>query len=98
MSIQLYTPNGRKISAALEEMGLTYTVHPVNIFKGEQFDQAFSKISPNSRIPAIVDLEGPGGGPISLFKSGAILIYLGEKTGKFWPTGDLAAQVPVLEY
>jgi GSH-dependent disulfide-bond oxidoreductase len=69
MSIELYswdTPNGRKISVALEEMGLTYTVHPVNIFKGEQFDPAFSEISPNSRIPAIVDPAGPGGGPISL--------------------------------
>ena len=101
MSIELHTwdtPNGRKISVALEEMGLSYTVHPVNIFRGEQFDPAFQKISPNNRIPAVVDPEGPGGGPISLFKSGAILIYLGEKTGKFWPKGDLAAQVPVLEW
>ena len=101
MSIELHTwdtPNGRKISMAFEEMGLPYTVHPVNIFKGEQFDPAFLKISPNSRIPAVVDPDGPGGGPISLFESGAILIYLGEKTGKFWPKGDLAAQVPVLEW
>ncbi len=101
MSIQLYTwetPNGRKISVALEEMGLPYSVHPVNIFKGEQLDPAFAKINPNHRIPAVVDPDGPGGGPISLFESGAILIYLGEKTGKFWPKGDLAAQAPVLEW
>jgi GSH-dependent disulfide-bond oxidoreductase len=101
MSIELHTwdtPNGRKISVSLEEMGLTYTVHPVNIFKGEQFDPAFLKISPNNRIPAIVDPDGPGGGPISLFESGAILVYLGEKTGKFWPKGDLTAQVSVLEW
>jgi GST-like protein len=101
MSIQLYswdTPNGRKISVALEEMGLPYSVHPVNIFKGEQFDPAFAKINPNNRIPAVVDPDGPGGGPISLCESSAVLIYLGEKTGKFWPKGDLAAQVPVLEW
>jgi GST-like protein len=72
MSIELHTwdtPNGRKISVSLEEMGLIYTVHPVNIFKGEQFDPAFLKISPNNGIPAIVDPDGPGGGPISLFES-----------------------------
>src|SRR5215831_9692845 len=101
MTIELHTwdtPNGRKISIALEEMGLPYTVHPVNIFSGAQFDPAFRKISPNNRIPAIVDPVGPDGGPISVFESGAILIYLGEKTGEFWPKGDLAAQVPVLEW
>ena len=91
------TPNGRKISVALEEMGLGYSVHPVNIGKGEQFNPTFLKISPNNRIPAIVDLEGPGGTPISVFESGAILVYLGQKTGKFWPT-DLRKQVPVLEW
>ena len=91
------TPNGRKISVALEEMGLPYTVHPVNISKGEQFDPAFLKISPNNRIPAIVDPDGPGGAPISVFESGAILLYLGMKTGKFWPA-DLRAQVPVMEW
>ena len=86
MSIELHTwntPNGRKISVALEEMGLPYTVKTVNISKGEQFAPAFVKISPNSKIPAIVDPDGPGGRPISIFESGAILIYLGEKTGKF---------------
>ncbi len=100
MSIELYawnTPNGRKISVALEEMDLPYTVHPIDISKGEQFAPAFLKISPNNRIPAIVDPEGPGGAPISVFESGAILIYLGERTGKFWPA-DLRRQVPVLEW
>ena len=98
--IELYTwntPNGRKISVALEEMGLPYNVHPVNISKNEQFNPDFLKISPNNRIPAIIDPEGPGGQPISVFESGAILIYLGVKTGKFYPS-DLRAQVPVLEW
>jgi GST-like protein len=98
--IDLYawnTPNGRKISVALEEMELPYTVHTVNISKGEQFDPAFLKISPNNKIPAILDPEGPDGAPISVFESGAILIYLGAKTGKFWPA-NLRAQVPVLEW
>ena len=100
MSIQLYafdTPNARKISVALEEMGLTYDVHVVDITQGEQHDPAFLRISPNNKIPAIVDLEGPGGAPISVFESGAILIYLGQKSGRFWPA-EPAAQVPVLEW
>jgi GST-like protein len=100
MTIELHTwntPNGRKISVALEEMGLPYTVHPVNISKGEQFAPAFVEISPNSKIPAIVDPEGPDGRPISVFESGAILIYLGEKTGKFWPA-DQRRRVSVLEW
>jgi GST-like protein len=86
MPIDFYTwntPNGRKISVALEEMGLAYTVHPVDITKGQQFQPEFLKISPNNRIPAIVDPDGPGGEPVSVFESGAILIYLAEKTGKF---------------
>src|SRR6516162_7641097 len=91
------TPNGWKISIMLEECGLPYVVHPVDISKGEQFAPAFLKISPNNRIPAIVDPNGPGGAPISVFESGAILIYLCEKTGKFWPA-DLRRQVPVLEW
>jgi len=91
------TPNGRKISVALEEMGLAYDVHTVNISKREQFEPAFLKISPNNRIPAIVDPEGPGGAPLSVFESGAILLYLGEKTGKFLPT-DLRRRVPVYEW
>jgi GSH-dependent disulfide-bond oxidoreductase len=88
MTIELHTwntPNGRKISVALEEMELPYTVKTVNISKGEQFDPAFVKISPNSKIPAIIDPEGPGGSPIHIFESGAILIYLGDKTGKLLP-------------
>ena len=100
MTIELWTwntPNGRKISVALEEMGLPYSVHPVNIGKNEQFNPAFLKISPNNRIPAIVDHDGPDGRPISVFESGAILIYLGQKSGKFWPS-DIRAQVPVLEW
>ena len=86
MTIQLHTwdtPNGRKISVALEEMGLPYTVHPIDISKGEQFDPAFLAISPNNRIPAIVDPDGPNGQTVSVFESGAILLYLAEKTGKF---------------
>ncbi len=82
--IELYTwatPNGRKASIMLEEIGLPYTVHPVNIGRQEQFDPAFLKISPNNKIPAIVDADAPGG-PLSVFESGAILIYLAEKTGK----------------
>jgi GST-like protein len=100
MTIALYawnTPNGRKISVALEEMGLPYTVHPVDIGKGAQFEPAFLAISPNNRIPAIVDPEGPDGAPISVFESGAILLYLGEKTGQFLPR-DLRARVPVLAW
>ena len=100
MTIRLYTfdtPNGRKISVALEEMGLPYRIEVVDITQGGQFDPAFVAISPNNKIPAIVDDEGPGGQPISVFESGAILIYLGEKTGRFWPS-ELAARVRVLEW
>ncbi|MBB5693829.1 glutathione S-transferase family protein [Muricoccus pecuniae] len=91
------TPNGRKISVALEEMGLPYRVKTVNIGAEEQFRPEFLAISPNNRIPAIEDDEGPGGQPISVFESGAILLYLGEKTGRFLPA-DLRARVPVLEW
>jgi GST-like protein len=91
------TPNGRKISVALEEMGLPYVVKTVNIGADEQFRPEFLAISPNNRIPAIVDDEGPDGQPISVFESGAILLYLGEKTGKFLPR-DLRARVPVMEW
>jgi GSH-dependent disulfide-bond oxidoreductase len=100
MIIQLYafdTPNGRKISVALEEMGLPYDVHIVDITKGEQNDPAFLKISPNNKIPAIIDPEGPGGSPISVFESGAILIYLAEKTGQFLPK-EPGARVAVFEW
>ncbi len=91
------TPNGRKISVALEEMGLPYTVHVVDITKGEQHKPAFLAISPNNRIPAIVDQDGPGGAPLSVFESGAILLYLAEKTGQFMPS-PLRERVPVLEW
>lgn len=84
------TPNGWKISVMLEECGLPYTVKPVNIGKGEQFDPAFEAVSPNNRIPAILDPHGPGGKPISVFESGAILEYLGRKTGKFYARGERA--------
>ena len=89
--IELYywpTPNGFKISIMLEECKLPYTMIPVNIAKGEQFNPDFLKISPNNRMPAIVDPDGPGGRPISIFESGAILQYLGRKTGKFYPADE----------
>jgi GSH-dependent disulfide-bond oxidoreductase len=82
------TPNGHKVHIMLEECGLPYTAHPVNIGTGDQFKPAFLKISPNNRIPAIVDPQGPDGKPISLFESGAILLYLASKTGKFLPKTD----------
>jgi GST-like protein len=100
MTIELHTwntPNGRKISVALEEMGLPYSVHPVDIRNGKQFDPAFLRISPNNRIPAIVDPNGPAGKPVSVFESGAILLYLGEKTGKFLPK-PLVDRIPVMEW
>ena len=91
------TPNGRKISVALEEMGLEYKVRTVDITKDQQFQPSFLKISPNNRIPAITDPDGPGGAPISVFESGAVLLYLGEKSGMFLPT-DLRARMRVLEW
>ena len=89
--IELYywpTPNGWKVSIMLEECALPYTMVPVNIGKGEQFEPEFLRISPNNRMPAIVDPNGPGGKPISVFESGAILQYLGRKTGKFYPADE----------
>jgi glutathione S-transferase len=89
--IELYywpTPNGHKITIALEEMGLAYEIRPVNIGKGEQFRPEFLAISPNNRMPAIVDPEGPDGRPISVFESGAILQYLARKTGRFGGEGE----------
>ena len=91
------TPNGWKISIMLEECALPYVVRPVDISKGEQFDKKFLAISPNNRIPAIVDPDGPGGRPISVFESGAILQYLGRKTGKFYPREE-RARVAVEEW
>ena len=91
--IDLYTwgtPNGRKISIMLEEVGLPYNTHQINIGKGEQHTPEFLAVSPNAKIPGIVDSDGLGGKPYSMFESGAILIYLAEKTGKFIPTEALA--------
>jgi len=99
--IDLYywtTPNGHKITMFLEETGLPYTVRPVNISAGEQFEPAFLAISPNNKIPAIVDdAPADGGAPLSVFESGAILQYLAEKTGRFLPT-DLRARIEVVEW
>lgn len=94
--IELYTwptPNGHKVHIMLEETGLAYRVNPVNIGRGDQFEPEFLKISPNNRIPAMIDPDGPGGEPIALFESGAILIYLAEKTGRFLPTEARARYV-----
>jgi GST-like protein len=79
------TPNGHKVHIMLEETGLEYRVHAINIRQGDQFSPEFLKLSPNNRIPAIVDSDGPGGKPISLFESGAILLYLASKSGRFLP-------------
>ncbi len=86
--IDLYTwptPNGHKVHIMLEETGLEYNIIPINIHEGDQFDPDFLKISPNNKMPAIVDQDGPGGKPIPVFETGAILIYLADKTGQFLP-------------
>ncbi len=91
--IELYywpTPNGWKITIMLEELGVPYDLKVVNIGRGEQFEPSFLKIAPNNRMPAIVDPDGPGGEPISIFESGAILQYLGRKYGKFYPSEERA--------
>jgi GST-like protein len=99
--IQLYywpTPNGHKVTIFLEETGLPYTLHPINIGQGDQFQPSFLAISPNNRIPAIVDPEPVGGGEaVSVFESGAILLYLAEKTGQFLPP-DSRGRVEVLQW
>ena len=82
------TPNGHKITIMLEECALPYEIKPVNIGRGDQFKPEFLAISPNNRMPAIVDPDGPGGKPISIFESGAIMQYLGRKTGKFYPADE----------
>jgi GST-like protein len=91
------TPNGHKVHIMLEECGLPYRVHAIDIGAGDQFDPAFLAISPNNKIPAIVDPDGPEGQPISLFESGAILLYLAGKTGKFLPEG-VSAKYEVLQW
>jgi len=98
--IELYywpTPNGFKITIMLEECGLPYEVKYVNIGKGDQFEPEFLKIAPNNRMPAIIDSDGPGAKPVSVFESGAILQYLGRKTGKFYPHEE-RARVEVEEW
>jgi GSH-dependent disulfide-bond oxidoreductase len=100
MMIDLYywpTPNGHKVTIFLEEAGLEYRIVPVDILKGEQFKPDFLKISPNNRMPAIVDHDGPGGKPLALFESGAILIYLGDKTGKLLPK-DLVERYSAIQW
>ena len=98
--IELYfwpTPNGFKITIALEELGLPYEVKPINIGKGEQFAPEFLAFSPNNRMPAIIDRQGPDGAPITVFESGAILQYLAQKTGRLMPS-DSRGQVEVTEW
>jgi GST-like protein len=98
--IELYTwptPNGHKIHIMLEETGLPYRVHPIDIGKGDQFDPAFLKISPNNKMPAMVDTDGPDGKPLVLAESGAMLFYLASKTGKFLPR-DMAKRWKVLQW
>lgn len=91
------TPNGRKVSIMLEETGLPYRVHAIDISKGDQFKPEFVAINPNSKIPAIVDPDGPDGKPINVFESGAILIWLAEKTGKFLST-DKRRRIETLQW
>ena len=97
--IDLYswpTPNGHKVHIMLEECALPYRVHPINIGKGDQFTPDFLAISPNNKIPALVDSEGPDGQPMSVFESGAILLYLAEKTGRCMPA-DTRGRYEVLQ-
>jgi GST-like protein len=98
--IQLYTwatPNGKKASIMLEEVELSYEVHPINIAKGDQLKPEYLAINPNNKIPAIIDSDGPGGKSLKLFESGAILMYLAEKTGKFLPQ-ELAKRYEVIQW
>ena len=99
--IRLYTwatPNGRKVSIMLEEIGLAYEIHPVNLRAGEQFEPEFLAINPNNKIPAIVDTEGPGGQPLTLFESGAILVYLAEKTHRLLPVKEARERYEVIQW
>ena len=98
--IELYTwgtPNGKKVSIMLEEIGLAYEVHPVDISRGDQMKPEYLAINPNNKIPAIIDSEGPDGKPFKLFESGAILLYLAEKTGKLWPA-DMRQRYTVIQW
>lgn len=98
--IQLYTwgtPNGKKVSIMLEEIGLPYEVHAINIGQGDQFKPEYLAINPNNKIPSIIDPDGPGSKPFTLFESGAILMYLAEKSGKLWPA-DLRQRYTVIQW
>jgi GST-like protein len=98
--IQLYTwgtPNGKKASIMLEEIALPYEVHAINLGQGDQFKPEYLAINPNNKIPSIIDTDGPGGKPLTLFESGAILMYLAEKTGKLWPA-DLRQRYLVIQW
>jgi GST-like protein len=98
--IQLYswkTPNGRKVSVMLEEIGLPYEIHAVDLGKRQQFTPEYLAINPNNKIPSIIDSDGPGGKPLTLFESGAILLYLAEKTGKLWPQ-DMRKRYEVIQW
>jgi len=91
------SPNVVKVYIALEELGLPYTVAPVDVFTGKQFDADFIKLNPNAKVPVIGDTDGPGGNPLTLFESGAILLYLAEKTGKLLPA-DIAAKYEAIQW
>jgi GST-like protein len=98
--IQLYTwgtPNGKKASIMLEEIGMPYEVHAINIGQGDQFKPEYLAINPNNKIPSIIDPDGPGGKPFALFESGAILMYLAEKSGKLWPA-DVRQRYTVIQW
>jgi GSH-dependent disulfide-bond oxidoreductase len=98
--IQLYTwgtPNGKKVSVMLEEVGFLYEVHPISLQKGDQFTPEYLAINPNNKIPSIIDTEGPGGQPMTLFESGAILMYLAEKSGKLLPQ-DMRNRYEVIQW
>jgi len=98
--IQLYTwgtPNGKKVSIMLEEVGIPYEVHPINLQKGDQFNPGYLAVNPNNKIPSIIDTDGPGGQPLTLFESGAILMYLAEKTGKLLPQ-DMRKRYEVIQW
>jgi GSH-dependent disulfide-bond oxidoreductase len=98
--IQLYTwgtPNGKKVSIMLEEIAMPYEVHPINLSQGEQMKPDYLAINPNNKIPSIIDTDGPDGKPLTLFESGAILMYLAEKSGKLWPA-DMRQRYAVIQW
>jgi GSH-dependent disulfide-bond oxidoreductase len=98
--IQLYTwgtPNGKKVSIMLEEIAMPYEVHPINLGQGDQLKPEYLAINPNNKIPSIIDTDGPGGKPLTLFESGAILMYLAEKSGKLWPS-DMRPRYAVIQW